>query len=74
MENKHTSNDLRQMQSLDLESKIALTQQRIREWYEYWNGAVYLSFSGGKDSTVLKHIIDRMTKSGSIGGGYKRCL
>lgn len=25
-----------------------------------WPGAVYVSFSGGKDSTVLKHIVDQM--------------
>ena len=48
------------MQSLSLESKIRMTQQRIRAWYEHWNGQVYVSFSGGKDSTVLKHIVDSM--------------
>jgi 3'-phosphoadenosine 5'-phosphosulfate sulfotransferase (PAPS reductase)/FAD synthetase len=37
-----------------------MTQQRIRQWYEYWDGQVYVSFSGGKDSTVLKHIVDGM--------------
>ena len=34
-----------------------MTQQRIREWYEYWDGMVYVSFSGGKDSTVLLHLV-----------------
>ena len=29
---------------------------RIKEWYEHYNGEVYISFSGGKDSTVLLHI------------------
>lgn len=48
------------MQSLPLEAKIIMTQQRIRQWYEYWDGMVYVSFSGGKDSTVLKHIVDSM--------------
>lgn len=52
--------DLQQMQSLPLEAKIIMTQQRIRQWYEYWDGQVYVSFSGGKDSTVLKHIVDGM--------------
>ena len=52
--------DLAQMQSLPLEAKIRMTQQRIRAWYEYWDGQVYVSFSGGKDSTVLKHIVDEM--------------
>jgi 3'-phosphoadenosine 5'-phosphosulfate sulfotransferase (PAPS reductase)/FAD synthetase len=50
------------MQSLPLEAKIIMTQQRIRQWYEYWEGNVYVSFSGGKDSTVLKHIVDGMYK------------
>lgn len=49
---------LAQKQSLPLEQKIILTQQKLREWYDHWNGMVYLSFSGGKDSTVLKHIIE----------------
>jgi len=58
--NKHMPYDLAQMQSLPLEAKIIMTQQRIRQWYEYWDGQVYVSFSGGKDSTVLKHIVDGM--------------
>ena len=33
-----------------------MTKRRIREWYDYWDGQVYVSFSGGKDSTVLLHI------------------
>lgn len=57
-ENKHTASDLAQMQSLPLEAKIRMTKQRIRAWYEYWDGQVYVSFSGGKDSTVLKHLVD----------------
>lgn len=60
MANKHMPYDLQQMQSLPLEAKIIMTQQRIRQWYEYWDGQVYVSFSGGKDSTVLKHIVDGM--------------
>ena len=55
---KHTAYDLIQMQSLPLDIKIRMTKERIRQWYEYWNGQVYISFSGGKDSTVLKHIVD----------------
>lgn len=58
MTNKHLPYDLKQMQSLPLEAKIIMTQQRIREWYDHWDGDVYVSFSGGKDSTVLKHIVD----------------
>lgn len=62
MENKHESWELAQYQSLSLEAKIRMTQQRIRAWYEHWDRQVYVSFSGGKDSTVLKHIVDGMYK------------
>jgi len=46
-------NLLQNLQNLSLEEKINLTQEKIKEWYDYWNGDVYISFSGGKDSTVL---------------------
>ena len=49
--------ELQQMQSLPLSAKIVKTQMRIREWYEYFDGQVYVSFSGGKDSTVLAHLV-----------------
>jgi 3'-phosphoadenosine 5'-phosphosulfate sulfotransferase (PAPS reductase)/FAD synthetase len=48
---------LKQRQSLPLEAKIIHTQNVIRQWYEYWDGQVYVSFSGGKDSTVLLHMV-----------------
>jgi 3'-phosphoadenosine 5'-phosphosulfate sulfotransferase (PAPS reductase)/FAD synthetase len=50
------------MQSLPLEAKITMTKQRIQQWYDHWLGEVYVAFSGGKDSTVLKHIVDSMYK------------
>lgn len=53
-----TIDDLRQMQSLPLELKIIKSQQRIKEFYARFNGMVYVSFSGGKDSTVLKHLVE----------------
>lgn len=60
MANRHQRYDLKQMQSVPLEGKILMTQDRIRRWYDYWDGKVYVSFSGGKDSTVLKHIVDSL--------------
>lgn len=56
----HDIEDLRQRQSLPLQAKILMTQRRIREWVDHWHDDVYVSFSGGKDSTVLKHIVDQM--------------
>jgi 3'-phosphoadenosine 5'-phosphosulfate sulfotransferase (PAPS reductase)/FAD synthetase len=53
--------ELKMLQALPLEIKVAKTQQRIREWVEYFGeDGVHVSFSGGKDSTVLKHIVDQM--------------
>ena len=48
------------MQSWPLERKIRVTQLRIIEWYEHFNGNVYVSFSGGKDSTVLLDLVRRI--------------
>ena len=49
-----TIDDLRQKQALPLDLKIRLTKRRIREWVnEFGLENVYISFSGGKDSTVL---------------------
>lgn len=59
-ENKHTLSDLYQMQSLPLSAKIRMTEYRIRQWYEAFDGNVYVSFSGGKDSTVLLDIARRL--------------
>lgn len=59
-ENKYTSDDLKEMQSWPLERKIRVTQLRIMEWYEHFKGNVYVSFSGGKDSTVLLDLARRI--------------
>lgn len=56
-----TKEDLRQMQALPLGAKILMTKNRVREWVrEYGEDGVYVSFSGGKDSTVLLHIVRSM--------------
>ena len=43
--------------SLPLEAKVALSTSRIRQWYDHYRGQVYVSFSGGLDSTVLLHLV-----------------
>lgn len=48
---------LKQMQALPLEAKIIKSQQRIKEWYDYWDGQVCIAFSGGIDSTVLLDVV-----------------
>ena len=48
---------LRQRQSLPLEAKIVMTKSKLREFYEHMHGDLYLSYSGGKDSTVLLDIV-----------------
>lgn len=49
--------ELRRRQLLPLKDKIDLSAERIENWYDYWNGKVYVAFSGGKDSTVLLHLV-----------------
>lgn len=49
--------ELKLLQNYPLDLKIEKTKLRIREWYEHYNGEIYVSFSGGKDSTVLLHIV-----------------
>ena len=51
---------LQQMQGLPLEIKIEKSKLRIREWYEHYDGQINVSFSGGKDSTVLLHLVRSM--------------
>lgn len=52
-----TREELKILQSLPLESKILKSKTRIREFYNHYDGAVYVSFSGGKDSTVLLDLV-----------------
>lgn len=56
----HTKDDLRELQSKSLEEKIQISTARIIEWYESWNGQVYISNSGGVDSTVLSWLVHRI--------------
>ena len=55
---KHTMQELYQWQALPLNIKVGMTAERVRNWVnEFGEDGVYLSFSAGKDSTVLGHII-----------------
>jgi 3'-phosphoadenosine 5'-phosphosulfate sulfotransferase (PAPS reductase)/FAD synthetase len=57
--NAFTREDLSVMQAWPLERKIQVTQTRIMEWYFHYGGNVAVSFSGGKDSTVLLDLARR---------------
>lgn len=61
-EKVYTNEDLTIMQSWNLHKKIQVTQTRYIEWYKAYEGKVYVSFSGGKDSTVLADVIARVCK------------
>ena len=55
---ERTIQDLYQLQGLPLNLKIRMTKDRIRQWIQtYGESGVYVSFSGGKDSTVLLHLV-----------------
>ena len=45
-----------QQLKMPYEDKLKRTKELILEWYLQYKGKVYVSFSGGKDSTALLHI------------------
>ena len=49
--------DKKKFLTLSLEEKIKRSQELILEWYYQYKGMVYVAFSGGKDSTVLLHLV-----------------
>lgn len=57
MDNRHTELELLQLQALPLDLKIKMAKRRIEDWYNYFGGKVAISFSGGKDSTILVHLV-----------------
>ena len=52
---KFVLDDLKRMQEMSLEDKITRTKLLIKEWYEYFDGKVAISFSGVR--TVLSYFI-----------------
>ncbi len=55
---ERTINDLKELQALPLNIKVAMSCSRIRSWVnEFGEDGVYISFSGGKDSTVLMDLV-----------------
>lgn len=60
MANKYTTQDLKEMQAWSLDRKIQVSQTRILEYGLKLNKQIYVSFSGGKDSTVLLDLVRRV--------------
>ena len=57
-------NELIMLQSLPLDIKIAKSKRRIQEWIDYYGeDKVYISFSGGKDSTVLLDLVRQVNSN-----------
>jgi len=54
---KLSRDELTWRQSQPLDVKVLMSKERVRSWYEHWQGNVYVSFSGGKDSTVLLYLV-----------------
>lgn len=58
---KHTIDDLRMMQNLPLDIKLRMSEERIRSFVkEFGTGGCYIAYSGGKDSSVLMHIVKNL--------------
>lgn len=58
-----TNEAARKLMALDVQDKEILTYEKLDEWYTAWGGQCYVSFSGGKDSTVLAYLAARYLAS-----------
>ena len=54
---KFPKDSFRLMVARPYELKPTFSAMRIQQWHEHWGGMVYVSFSGGLDSTVLAYIV-----------------
>ena len=63
---EYTKEKLKELQSLSLDDKIAISLTRIIEFANHFNNQVYVSFSGGKDSTVLLDLVCKVIPNVTI--------
>ena len=54
---KHTKVELKMLRALPLEDKLEIAEIRMLDFFHQMEGKIYVSFSGGKDSTVLLHLV-----------------
>jgi len=54
---QHTSDELKELLAEPLEFKVQHSLRVIDAWYKAHDGNVFVAFSGGKDSTILLHLV-----------------
>lgn len=54
---KFPKDSFKSMKYQPYEMKPSFSMVRVYQWWNYWYGEVYISFSGGLDSTVLAYIV-----------------
>lgn len=47
----------KELMAMDLDDKVITSYSKIEEWFTAWQGKCYVSFSGGKDSSVLAYLV-----------------
>lgn len=65
---KFPKDNFQSMKYMPYELKPSFSMKRVYQWHEYWDGMVYISFSGGLDSTVLAHIVCRAYEKYDLKG------
>ena len=54
---KFPKDNFKSMKYMPYEMKPSFSMKRVRQWYEHWDGMIYISFSGGLDSSILAHVV-----------------
>lgn len=55
-----TDSEWKILYNLAPEEKVERTRRKFKEFYNYFSGQVFVSVSGGKDSSVLAHIVKHL--------------
>lgn len=54
---KFPKDNFKSMVNQPYELKPSFSMKRVYQWWDNWNGMIYVSFSGGLDSTVLAYLV-----------------